>query len=106
MIRLNRDTRSRLRRMIGKCPLCSSVNKDLEEELGESQRDEDGLGPLRAVIYRRSAISVTMRCDKCGLQWTLTLQKIHDAAKCFGALAASLCQLLFQDTYNAILATI
>jgi hypothetical protein len=39
-----------------------------------------GLHPL-GVIYRRSDKSVTMRCEKCGLQWTMTWAKIHQAAK-------------------------
>lgn len=31
----------------------------------------------RSVIYRRSARSVTMRCEDCGLQWTMTLARIN-----------------------------
>jgi len=34
----------------------------------------------RVVIYRRSPKSITMRCNKCGLHWTMTRAKIHKAA--------------------------
>jgi hypothetical protein len=33
-----------------------------------------------SVIYRRSPRSVTMRCNACGLQWSMTFARIHEAA--------------------------
>jgi hypothetical protein len=36
--------------------------------------------PELGVIYRRSHKSITMRCEQCGLQWTMTWAKIHQAA--------------------------
>ena len=50
-----------LRAVVGSCPMCIERGKP-------------------AVIYRRSHKSVTMRCNKCGLQWTMTLARIHKAA--------------------------
>lgn len=33
------------------------------------------------MVYRWSPKSITMRCDRCGLQWMMTLNKIHWALK-------------------------
>jgi len=70
--RLKRFVSAELRQMLGECPLCS-VHKDLEEEAGNE------LLPT-TVIYRRSPSAITMRCNKCGLQWAMTWQKIRQAA--------------------------
>jgi hypothetical protein len=37
------------------------------------------------VIYRRSATSVTFRCNHCTLQWAITFLKMHQAAKAMAA---------------------
>jgi hypothetical protein len=40
----------------------------------------DDLAPSQRLnVYRRSSRSVTMRCEDCGLQWTMTWVKIHQA---------------------------
>ena len=43
-------------------------------------RPTGGPFPDQGVIYRRSHKSVTMRCQACGLQWTMTWAKINKAA--------------------------
>ena len=65
--RIDRRNSSKVRELFGVCALC----------LATGSFDPDHLG----VIYRRSPRSVTMRCDKCGLQWTMTFAKIHQALK-------------------------
>jgi len=55
-----------IRMLVGTCPLCSAAGRHLL-----------ALG----VIYRRNHRSVTMRCERCHLQWTMTWAKIHQAAK-------------------------
>jgi uncharacterized Zn finger protein len=61
--RMDRQFSTELRFLIGHCPLCA------------------GLKTPPGVIYRRSPTSITMRCEHCGLQWTMTWLKIHQAAK-------------------------
>src|SRR6266545_4950694 len=50
---------------VTQCPLCGAADA----------QQHDG------VIYRRSNRSVTLRCRRCGLQWTMTWLKVHQAAK-------------------------
>jgi len=56
MKRRNRELTSTLRAAIGTCPAC--------ERRG-------------AVVYRRSPTSVTMRCNGCRLQWTVTMHQLR-----------------------------
>jgi uncharacterized Zn finger protein len=56
---------SELHAFVGKCPLCNTIGPPFEHMGG---------------VLRRSNRSVTMRCSRCGLQWTMTWLKIHQAA--------------------------
>jgi hypothetical protein len=63
--RLDGAQREVFRLTVGACPSCAVFDPGWEYG--------------RTVIYRRSNRSVTMRCEVCGLQWTMTFAKIHQA---------------------------
>ena len=67
MKRLDRSSSATLRLSIGACPSCAVFLS--------------GFDNGHTVVYRRSHSSVTMRCETCGLQWTMTWAKIHAAMK-------------------------
>jgi len=50
---------------VGSCPACATYAAGFPND--------------RTVIYRRSRRSITMRCEQCGLQWTMTWVKVHQA---------------------------
>jgi hypothetical protein len=56
-----------LHSVVSACPHCATFAPGIE------------LG--RTVIYRMSNRSVTMRCEVCSLQWTMTLHRISEMAK-------------------------
>jgi hypothetical protein len=58
-----------IRDAVGRCPLCSQYN------------DSFGAPCQSSAIYRRSGRSVTMRCDSCGLQWTVTWAQLNKALR-------------------------
>jgi hypothetical protein len=59
MRELTKAERETIARDVGICPMCKYQE---------------------AVIYRSSSSSLTMRCKRCGLQWTCTFTKIEQAA--------------------------
>ena len=65
MKRLDRYASQVLSVCIGACPSCAVFATAFDN--GHS------------VIYRRSSNSVTMRCEDCGLQWTMTWAKVNAA---------------------------
>lgn len=67
---LDRWDRDAIRQMVGNCPFCASGGVSV---FGLPKGTEAG------VIYRTSRRSLTMRCSICGLQWTMTWVKIHQA---------------------------
>ena len=67
MKRLSRGTTATLQLAIGACPSCA-----VWVAAGMASR---------SVVYRRSNRSITMRCEVCGLQWTVTYAKLHAAMK-------------------------
>lgn len=72
--RRRRLTRSQARMIgmaVGSCPICAPWAPGFIP--GSSI---DG-----AVIYRRSNRSLTMRCETCGLHWTMTWAKINQAMR-------------------------
>ena len=54
---------------VGACPACAMFEPGM------------GMEAAHTVVYRRSARSITMRCEDCGLQWTMTFSKIHEAMR-------------------------
>jgi hypothetical protein len=63
-MRMSRYQSGMLRLTAGACPSCSVFV----------------YGPANdrpAVVYRRSHRSVTFRCERCRLQWTITLANLH-----------------------------
>ena len=75
MIREEKQTRMKrqqsivLHQFVGACPACSL-----------SETHALGFVQASGVVYRRSHMSVTLRCRTCALQWTMTWDKIHKAA--------------------------
>jgi hypothetical protein len=61
------STSGLFRLAIGACPACSVYTASFFAG--------------RSVIYRRSNRSVTMRCETCGLQWTMTYVQINKAMR-------------------------
>jgi hypothetical protein len=59
-----------LRSLVGNCPHCARF----ENKLGVKHE---------SVMYRRSEHSITFRCERCKLQWTITLAKLHKAIAAF-----------------------
>ena len=64
--RLTKDVRTILRAAAGMCPSCIFLH-DLPDR--------------PAMIYRSSNHSVTFRCQRCSLQWTVTLATLHRVAE-------------------------
>jgi len=67
-----------IRIVAGGCPSCapsSAVESAHDGNQSKSMKD------LLGVIYRRSAHSVTFRCNHCSLKWTVTLVSLRKAAQ-------------------------
>jgi len=67
-----------IRIVAGGCPSCalsSAVESAHDGNQSKSKKD------LLGVIYRRSAHSVTFRCNHCSLKWTVTLVSLRKAAQ-------------------------
>jgi hypothetical protein len=62
--RLWKPLRTALRVVAGQCPFCIALTQHMDRP---------------AVIYRRSRSSVTFKCLRCGLQWSVTFAVIHRA---------------------------
>ena len=62
--RLDDQVAAVLKKTVGACPACAMYVQGFFSW---------------PVIYRRSPRSITMRCQTCGLQWTMTLAKINRA---------------------------
>jgi|SRR5882724_304089 len=61
---------NQLKHLVGNCPHCA--------------RFENNAGVKHeSVIYRRSETSITFRCERCKLQWTITLANMHKAFAAF-----------------------
>jgi hypothetical protein len=71
--RLSRDASFQIRLAAGACPSCAMFEPGWAK-LGSCSGNSPG------VIYRRSAHSVTFRCNRCKLQWTITLANLHRCA--------------------------
>src|SRR5215831_16574752 len=93
--RLPRNQRFELRSLAGICPSCV-----LARTVDGTQTE---INELLAVIYRRSAHSVTFRCQHCSLQWAVTFVSLRRAALVQAALAknkmlASIYSAVIEDT--------
>ena len=71
--RLPRWQANQLKHLVGNCPHCARFENNAGVEHG-------------SVIYRFSETSVTFRCERCKLQWTITLANMHrtfaEVARC------------------------
>jgi hypothetical protein len=76
--RLPNTDRFAIRTVAGICPSCA-LSSAVESALGDDQ--SKSMKDLLGVIYRRSAHSVTFRCNHCSLKWTVTLVSLRKAAQ-------------------------
>jgi uncharacterized Zn finger protein len=67
-MRSSREERQAILRAVSRCPVpgCHPHNADSREA---------------AVIYRTSVRSVSMRCNRCGLLWTVTIHQLAKAMR-------------------------
>lgn len=70
--RLDRLDYNALKDMLGTCPVCVVTGRHTLGALA---------GGAHGEVYRRSHTSLTMRCQFCSLQWTMTWAKIAQAMR-------------------------